>query len=97
MNSEEALKREFDGEEGSFSIKLRCGLNWDKRAFSNLVSTMYDIAEKYKGEESIPIWVAYGFCFFDTWIREWTSHPDFPRPEKEYYESSVGLIRDLTH
>lgn len=97
MNSEETLKREFDGEEGSFILKLRCDLDWDKKAFGNLVSIMYDSAEKYKGKESIPTWMAHGFWFFDTWVCEWTSHPDFPRPEKEYYENSIELIHDLAY
>ena len=97
MNTEEVLKKEFEGEEGSFILKLRCELNWDKNAFSSLASSMCDVAEKYKGKQSIPTWIAHGFWFFDTWVKEWTSHPDFPRPEKEYYENSIELIHDLAY
>ena len=32
------LRREFGAEEGSFLLKLRCEMEWDKKAFSPLIS-----------------------------------------------------------
>ena len=60
-------------------------------------TTAKEIADKYKGVESIPTWVANGFWFFDTWVKEWTSHADLPRPETEYYENSIALTHEQAY
>ncbi len=97
MKPEEILKREFDGEDGTFLIIARCELVWDWEAFKKLTRAMYDVAEKANNQNSIETWIANGFWFCDTWIRDWTSHPDFPRPEKQAYEDAIELIHDLAY
>jgi tetratricopeptide (TPR) repeat protein len=89
------LRREFDAEEGSFLIQIRCRLEWDWNAFRRLTSAMYDVADAVKGQPSIETWIAEGFWFCDTWIRDHTSHPNFPRPPDEAYQDALALLDQL--
>ncbi len=93
----EILKNEFDGEEGSFLLKLRCELDWDWDAFQRLTSAMYEVAKIVCYQNSIETWITHGFWFCDTWIREYTTHPDFPKPEKQAHEDALELIHDLAY
>jgi hypothetical protein len=93
--AEHILKAEFDAEAGSFLLLARCELRWDADAFRRLTGAMYDVATKIKGSESIPTWIAHGFWFCDTWVSDWTSHANFPRPQKDYYDRSLQLLHDL--
>ena len=97
MNHEVELKRQFDAEEDSFLLLLRCELKWSEDAFKELTTAMYHVASKYQDAESIPTWIANGFWYCDTWVREWTSHENFPRPGEDYYHDSLELIRDLAY
>ncbi|WP_344978752.1 hypothetical protein [Streptosporangium fragile] len=40
MDDLELLRREFDAEDGSFLVQLRCDLQWDRQAFSRLEQAM---------------------------------------------------------
>jgi len=97
MSEFKELQSEFDAEDGSFLIGLRGELNWDKDAFRNLTRLMYQAASEMQGQSDIPVEIAQGFWFCDTWIRHWTSHENFPRPEVQYYEDSLELIHDLAY
>jgi len=97
MDKESQLKREFDAEKNTFLLKLRCELTWDEEAFRILTSLMYDVAKSLQGKEEIPTWIAQGYWFCDTWIRDWTSHENFPRPGKDYYQRAIELIHDLSY
>ena len=90
------LRREFNAEEGSFLIQVRCRLEWDWDAFRRLTSAMFDVAEEVKGQPpSIETWIAEGFWFCDTWIRDHTSHPNFSRPPEDAYHDALALLSDL--
>lgn len=95
MTSRDILKREFDAEDGSFLIIARCELRWDQEAFRRLTSAMYDVADEVRGKPVIESWIAEGFWFCDTWIREHTSHPNFPRPPQQEYDDAIELIHNL--
>ncbi len=95
LYSREILKREFDADKGSFLILVRIELKWDWKAFRRLTSAMYDVADEAKGQPSIETWIAQGFWFCDTWIRDHTSHPNFPRPPEEAYLDALRLLDDL--
>ena len=94
-SSREILRREFDGEEGSFLLQARSRFIWDWDAFRRLTGAMYDVAEEAKGQSSIETWIAEGFWFCDTWIRAHTSHPNFPRPPEDVYQDALKLLNDL--
>jgi len=98
MSNSEArgiLRSEFDGEDGSFLIQIRCEFRWDWEAFRRLTAAMYDVAEEVRGQAVIEKWITEGFWFCDTWIRDFTGHPDFPRPPEEDYRDALELLHDL--
>jgi hypothetical protein len=95
MSPREILKSEFDAEEGSFLIQARVRLKWDWDAFRRMTSAMYDVADEVKGQSSIETWIAEGFWYCDTFIRDWTSHPNFPRPPEEAYRNALELLSNL--
>jgi hypothetical protein len=97
MSSREILRCEFDAEEGSFLMQARIRLKWDWDAFRRLTSAMYDVADEVKGQPSIETWIAQGFWFCDTWIRDHTGHHDFPRPPEEAYRDALALLDDLAY
>jgi len=70
---EDILKSEFEGADGSFLTIARCELRWDASAFRRLTEAMFDVAAKLRDAEAIDHWVAQGFWFCDTWVREWTA------------------------
>lgn len=89
------LRREFDAQKGSFLIQIRCKLEWDWDAFRRLTGAMYEVADAAKGQPSIETWIAQGFWYCDTFIRAWTSHPNFPRPPEEAYQDALLLLDNL--
>jgi len=95
MSPREILKSEFDAEEGSFLIQARVRLKWDWDAFRRMTSAMYDVADEVKGQPSLETWIAEGFWYCDTFIRDWTSHPNFPRPPEEAYRDALELLSNL--
>lgn len=95
---EPILRREFDAEEGSFMIQLRCSLVWDKTAFSRLVQAMEWCAAAHEGQETIARWIAFGFWYLETNVPDFSQHPNFPRPYgDEYYEGAYRRLRDLSY
>lgn len=90
------LKGEFDAEDGSFLIQLRCDLEWSKDDFQRLVNAMQKYLERHPATESIERWIASGFWYLDHFAKDWTSHPDFPRRhEQDYYERAYERLHEL--
>src|SRR5262249_4631351 len=95
---EAILRREFAAEEGSFLLQLRCDLRWDKDAFSRLIQAMERCAAAREGRDQIERWVAEGFWYTERFTREWSAHPDFPRPHGDrYYEAANERLSDLSY
>ena len=94
-SSRDILRHEFNADERSFLIEARVRLEWDWDAFRRLTSAMYDVADEVKGQPSIETWIAEGFWYCDTWIRDWTSHPDFRRPPDDAYRDALELLNQL--
>jgi hypothetical protein len=98
MTTIEHLRHEFDAEEGSFLLQLRCDLRWDREAFGRLVGSMQSYLQHRSDLERIPRWIAAGFWFLSWHVKDWSSHPDFPRPfAAEYYESAYERLHDLAY
>ena len=90
------LKDEFEAGDASFLIKLRPGLEWDKDAFARLISAMQMFCEQRRKSEVVEYWLAQGFWFVPGFVREWSSHPDFPRVHpRGYYEEAYRRLDDL--
>jgi hypothetical protein len=92
------LKREFDAEEGSFLLRLRGDLEWDRAAFTRLEQAMRAACERSQSDEKLDRWVAEGFYEVATWVPSWTSHPNFPKPAPDaYFKDCIERIEDLAN
>ncbi len=92
------LKNEFAAGEGSFLIKLRPNLEWDKAAFNRLTSAMKLCAESKSSDTKLERWVAEGFWFVPRFVREWATHPNFPKVHAaDYYEKAFSRLDDLAY
>ncbi len=90
------LRREWDAEEGSFLLRLRSDLVWDRAAFTRLEHTMRVVCAQHQDAEDLPRWLAEGFYYVSHFVADWTSHPHFHRPEPQgYYEDCLERLSDL--
>ena len=90
------LRNEFVEMDDSFLIKIRVHLEWDKKHFAQLVSAMKACCENQEGAENIEKWLAGGFWYVSRFVRDWTTHENFPRPyPNEYYEEAYEYLDDL--
>lgn len=94
-----ALRNEFEAAgEDSFLIQIRPHLDWDKAAFTRLITAMKTCCEHYNKQDKLDRWVAEGFWFIPTFVRDWTTHPNFPRVHaEEYYERAYKRLDDLAY
>lgn len=92
------LRREFSGEDDSFLIKLRPGLEWDKEAFSRLTTAMEVCCMRLAGSEMLERWLAEGFWYVSWFVKSWTTNENFPRLyPKAYFDESYQRIDDLAY
>jgi len=91
------LRREFSADQGTFLLGLRGeGMEWDKTAFSRFERAMRSACEQFKDSDHLDRWMAEGFYYTAWFVRDWTSHPNFSRPEPEqYYNDCIQRIADL--
>lgn len=90
------LEHEFRSEPGSFLMQLRGDLRWDRDAFSRLERSLREVCERTQAAEDLPRWLAEGYYQVATEVPDWTSHPNFPRPEPgEYYAACIERLSDL--
>jgi len=46
----------------------------------------------------IPQWIAQGFWYLDGFVRDWSSHANFPREhDPMYYQAAFARLHDLAH
>ena len=90
------LRSEFDAEEGSFLRTIRCELAWDVDAFDRLTAAMESCCRVKAGEERIERWLAEGFWYLSWFVKDWTTHPNFPRWRvEEYYQAAYEYLDGL--
>ena len=98
------LAHEFSAGEGSFLLQLRTDMRWDKTAFSRLTEGMlaccraYDIGNPQPtlfgpayDTARLPRWLAEGFWYVGTFVRDWTSHSAWSARkarEQNYYDEA---------
>ncbi len=90
------LRHEFNGEDGSFLIRLRCDLYWDAAAFQRLTQAMFQVAAACEDRDQLPKWIAQGFWYAETFARDWTAHPNFPRQPGVNYTEGCELLYCLS-
>jgi hypothetical protein len=94
----EDLRREFEAEDGSFLLQLRVELMWDPAAFGRMTALMLDVVKSREREAPIPRWLAEGFWLLDWFVKDWSTHPNFPRPLAEgYYRRAYERLHDLAY
>ncbi|MDX6742924.1 hypothetical protein [Actinocorallia sp. A-T 12471] len=92
------LRGEFAAGEETFLGRLRPDFVWDKPAFSRLEQAMRRVCAEFECREELPRWLVDGFWCCAAWVKDWTGHPDFPRPEPvEYYEKAMERFQDLQY
>ncbi len=96
MDDLELLRREFDAEDGSFLIQLRCDFHWDRDGFSRLEQAMRRICAAHETTEQLDRWLVEGYWYLADFVPSHTSHPNFPRPEPaDYYGAALERLHDL--
>ena len=92
------LRSEFEASDGSFLIQLRSDLHWDKESFTRLITAMQQCCQKHSKSETLERWMANGFWYVPSFVREWTTHPNFPRVHSaEYYQKAYQRLDDLAY
>jgi hypothetical protein len=98
MTPIEQLRAEFEGEDGCFLLRLRVELHWDRDAFRRLTDSMLHYLQSDRDPERIDRWVAEGFWYLNHFVKDWSSHPNFPKPlPHEYYEAAYERLYDLSY
>lgn len=93
------LRQEFGAADGTFLLQVR-SFHWDRAAFTRLEVALREVAAESSyvraDSDRLPQWLAEGFYLASHSVTEWTSHPDFHRPEpRKYYEDCLTRLRDL--
>ena len=102
------LQREFNANEGSFLLQLRCDLVWDRTAFTRLTGAMLDCCKEYDTshqppleraatyyQPSVPRWLAEGFWYVASFARGHTSHPAWREKialDPDYYDNAYERL-----
>ncbi|GAA5192026.1 hypothetical protein GCM10023322_50720 [Rugosimonospora acidiphila] len=74
------LGQEFEAREGSFQHWPRPELVWDRDAFTRLERAMRAVCERAQDDDTLERWMAEEFHYVPRFVRDWTTHPNFPRP-----------------
>ena len=87
------LQSEFNGDEGSFLLQLRCGSGWDRTSFCRLFYAMRACCKAHVGREHLPRWIAEGFWRLSWFPRSFLEHggPDAVEP----YDSALMNLDHL--
>jgi len=92
------LRSEFEAGDGAFLIRLRTGMHWDKESFTRLITAMQQCCQQHSKSETLERWMANGFWYVPSFVREWTTHPNFPRVHStEYYQKAYERLDDLAY
>ncbi|HEV2459141.1 MAG TPA: hypothetical protein VGS80_12330 [Ktedonobacterales bacterium] len=102
------LAHELSAGEGSFLLQLRVQWTWDKAAFTRLTEAMLACCRAYDAHvrraagggygaaaTPLPRWLAEGFGYVSTFVREWTTHPAWAErtaPEQGYYDAAYRRL-----
>ena len=105
------LWHEFNAEEGSFLLQLRCDFVWDRAAFTRLTEAMLACCQAYDEDKQqstvlrqvsdpmyVPRWLADGFWYVATYVEGHTAHPAWKEKiaaDPSYYNRAYERLRDL--
>ena len=89
------LRDEFGAEDGSFLIRLRADLDWDRAAFTRLERSMRAVCLSVQDDAVLERRLAEGFFVVSRFVRDWSTHENFPRPEPAYHAACLERLDDL--
>lgn len=92
---EDRVRRELKGEEGSFILDLRCNLTWDHHKCMETLQAFYAFIRSSEKNDYLERELAYGFWFFDSFVKSWTSHESFRAANgcsEQYYQHAYEII-----
>ena len=90
-----SLKSQFDGDDGSFLIGLRCDNTWDRDAFDRLVHGMKACCISSADSDTLDRWIADGFWDAEHSARDWLSQSD--SATEPYHHSAIELLHELAY
>ncbi|WP_299767707.1 hypothetical protein [uncultured Dokdonia sp.] len=92
------LKGELIAEEGSFLLELRTGISWNHNSFINLLKEAHKEYQNTKNDSELNREIAEGIWYISHFIKEWSSHENFPKVHSnEYYSKAYDLIHDIAY
>jgi len=92
----DTLRHELEANDDSFLIHMRVELVWDQEAFSRVTEAMRTYCDRHTESDVIERWGASGFYCLSWAVKDWTTHPNFPRSyPPEYYENAYQRLFDL--
>jgi hypothetical protein len=92
------LRNEFEAGEGSFLIQLRPYLVWDEKSFNRLTAVMQECCQQTSKSETLDRWMAVGFWYIPSFVRDWTTHNRFPRARPpSSYEKAYERLDSLSY
>jgi hypothetical protein len=90
------LRHEFEANEGSFLLQLRVDHLWDRAAFTRLTEAMRECCEQHDSMVMVERWLAEGYWFLSSVVRDISEHPNFRRPfEADYYARAYQRLWNL--
>ena len=96
MDARDVLRQEFGSEPRSFLFRLRNDRVWDRIAFTRLEQAMRAVCRDNEDQDHLERWLAEGYFYCATSVRDDTAHPSFPRPKPErYYSACLERLWEL--
>lgn len=90
------LRQEFGAGEGGFLLGLRPEFVWDRGAFTRLERAMRAVCQRTQDDDTLERWMAEAFYYIPRFVRDWTTHPNFPRPQpQQYHDDCLRRLDDL--
>lgn len=94
----ETLRHEYEAQEGLFLLAVRVQLQWDKSAFTLLTAAMKQCCVESTGKDALERWLAELFWYLPAFVRDWTTHPDFPPIyAPAYYDHAYERLDSLAY
>ena len=93
----ETLRREFQGDDGSFLAIAQEEHRWDKDAFRELIESMRDGCVRCSEDDHLDRWMAHGFFYVPAFIGAWSQHEEFEPPDERYWLRAIHLLEVLSH
>jgi hypothetical protein len=83
----DVLRREHEGDESSFTWKLRAECKWDHVAYERVFFALRDCCKAHEGQESVERWIAEVFYYLSWYPKQ--EVVEWGKIEVPYYQNGV--------